>query len=89
MCLDWLDQHDEAAPYFSRADALDPNNYFIAANIGWHYVQIADYAAVRSWMRRSLLLHGGDNPIATTYLDLAEQKLNDRASGQNNLPPGF
>jgi tetratricopeptide (TPR) repeat protein len=89
MCLDWLDQHDEAAPYFSRADALDPNNYFIAANIGWHYVQIGDYAAVRSWMRRSLLLHGGDNPIATTYLDLAEQKLNDRASGQNNLPPGF
>jgi hypothetical protein len=34
-------------PYFSRADALDPNGYFTAANIGWHYVQVGDYAAAR------------------------------------------
>ena len=26
-CLDWLDRHDEAAAYFSRAEALDPNGY--------------------------------------------------------------
>ncbi|MGA2787901.1 MAG: O-antigen ligase family protein, partial [Verrucomicrobiota bacterium] len=34
MCLDWLEKHDEAGPYFNRADALDPNNYYTAANIG-------------------------------------------------------
>ena len=39
MCLDWLGRHAEAEPFFSRADALDPNGYFTAANIGWHYYQ--------------------------------------------------
>ncbi len=37
MCLDWLGQHAEAGPYFSRAEALDPNGYYTVANIGWHY----------------------------------------------------
>ena len=40
MCLDWLDKHDEAGLYFNRADALDPNGYYTAANVGWHYVQV-------------------------------------------------
>jgi O-antigen ligase len=89
MCLDWLDRHDEAAPYFSRADALAPNNYFIAANTGWHYVQAGDYAAARPWLKRSLLLQWDGNKIAKTYLDLVEQKLRDNAAGKNNLPAGF
>ena len=74
---------------FDRADALDPNNYFIAANIGWHYVQAGDYAAARPWLQRSLRLQWQDNQIANSYLDLAEQKLRDNASGKNILPPGF
>jgi O-antigen ligase len=89
MCLDWLDRHDEAESYFNRADALDPNNYFNAANIGWHYVQAGDYAAARPWLIRSLNLQWQDNQIARNYLDLAEQKLRDNASGKNNLTPGF
>jgi len=89
MCLDWLDRHDEAEPYFNRADALDPNNYFIAANTGWHYVQAGDYAAARPWLQRSLKLQWQDNPIARSYLNLTEQKLRDIAAGKNNLPPGF
>ena len=56
MCLDWLDKHDEAGPYFNRADALDPNGYYTEANIGWHYVQTGDYAAARPWLERSLRL---------------------------------
>ena len=43
MCLDWLDRHAEAGPFYSRAEALDPNGYFTVANIGWHYVQVGDY----------------------------------------------
>ena len=54
ICLDWLDRHDEAWPYFNRADTLDPNNYYIASYIGWHYAQTGDYAAARSWLQRSL-----------------------------------
>jgi O-antigen ligase len=89
MCLDWLERHDEAGSYFNHADALDPNSYFIAANIGWHYVQSGDYAAARPWLIRSLRLQPLENEIAKSYLDLAEQKMVENASGKNNLPPGF
>jgi O-antigen ligase len=89
MCLDWLDRHDEAAPFYSRTEACDPNNYFIAANTGWHYVQAGDCAAARPWLQRSLRLQWQDNPIARSYLDLAEQHLRDQASGKNHLPAGF
>ena len=89
MCLDWLERHGEAGPYFNRADALDPNSYFIAANIGWHYVQEGDYAAARPWLIRSLRLQPLENEIASSYLNLTEQKLIENASGKNTLPPGF
>jgi tetratricopeptide (TPR) repeat protein len=89
MCLDWLEKHDEAGPYFNRADALDPNGYYTAANIGWHYVQAGDYAAARPWLERSLRLDGSGNDIARFYLDTVERKLVENASGRNILPPGF
>ena len=89
MCLDWLERHAEAAPFFNRADACDPNNYFTAAHIGWHYVQAGDYAAARPWLQRSLRLLPQDNPIARSYLDLAEQRLRDNVPGKNVLPGRF
>ncbi len=73
----------------SIAPMRDPNNYFTAANIGWHYVQTGDYAAARPWLQRSLKLQWENNQIARSYLDLVEQKLRDNAAGKNNLPPGF
>ena len=89
MCLDWLGHHAQAGTYFNRADALDPNGYFTAANEGWHYVQSGDYAAARSWLARSLRLQRQDNIIAASYLQIAEQKLVDDASRRSPLPPGF
>ena len=89
MCLDWLGQNAEAGPYFSRAEALDPNGYYTVANIGWHYVQTGDYAAARSWLARSMRLHWQDNVIGRSYLEICERKLVEIASGQNLLPAGF
>jgi hypothetical protein len=89
MCLDWLEKHDEAGPYFNRADALDPNGYYTAANIGWHYVQAGNYAAARPWLERSLRLDVRGNDMARFYLDTVERKLVENASGQNVLPAGF
>jgi len=89
MCLDWMNRHDEAAPFFNCAEACDPNNYFIVANIGWHYVQTGDYAAARVWLQRSLQLQWQDNFIARFYLERVTQKLSDNASRQTPLPPGF
>jgi O-antigen ligase len=89
MCLDWLDKHDEAGLYFNRADALDPNGYYTAANVGWHYVQVRNYAAARPWLERSLRLGWNGNDMASFYLDTVERKLVENASGQNVLPAGF
>jgi len=83
MCLDWLDRHDEAAPYFDRADALDPNGYYTEANIGWHYVQTGDYAAARPWLMRSLRLQWQSNEAAASYLEITDQKLLENASGRS------
>ncbi len=90
MCLDWLERHDEAAGYFSRAEELDPNGYYTVANIGWHYFQTGDYAAARSCFERSLTLEWGEeNTIARSYLELIEQKLAEKASGKSLFPAGF
>jgi tetratricopeptide (TPR) repeat protein len=89
MCLDWLGHHGEAGPYFNRAEALDPNGNYTLANVGWHYVQVEDYAAARSWLARSLRLHWQDNVIGRSYLGIAERKLVENASDANSLPAGF
>ncbi len=75
--------------YFSQAEALDPNGYYTVAIVGWHYVQIGDYAAAKPWFERSLRLEANDNDIARSYLELVEQKLVDRASGKAIFPAGF
>jgi len=47
-----------------KADQLDPNGYYTAANIGWHYIQTGNYAAARPWFERSLRLEWRDNTIS-------------------------
>jgi O-antigen ligase len=88
MCLDWLGRHAEAEPYFSVAESLDPNGNFVVANIGWHYVQVGDYAAARQWFMRAFQLSRGQNDMAKTYLyEICQPKLIERASGK--LPGAF
>jgi tetratricopeptide (TPR) repeat protein len=89
MCLDWIGKHAEAEPFFSAAEARDPNGYFTAAIIGWHFVQTGDYAAARQWFLRSLKLDSHNNNIAQNYLRICESKLLQKASGQPLLPSGF
>ena len=89
MCLDWLGRSGEAWPYFSRAEALDPNGFYMVANIGWHYVQVEDYAAARAWLARSMQLHWQENVIGRSYLEICQRKLVENASGQGLSPAGF
>jgi O-antigen ligase len=89
MCLDWLGRPAEAGPYFSRAEALDPNGYYTVANVGWHYVQVEDYAAARPWLARSMRLHWQENVIGRSYLGIVERTLIENASDKSSLPAGF
>ncbi len=88
MCLDWIGRHDEAEPYFREADALDPNGYFTAAWIGWHYVEVSDYAAAKTWFERSLRLQWKDNTIAAQYLPIVVRRIVEGAAGPALLPEG-
>ena len=77
MCLDWLKRPEEAVVLFQRALAMDPNEYFIRALLGWHYFQTGDYAQAVVWLRKSLALNWRPNTLATTYLELAEARLKE------------
>lgn len=87
MCLDWLGRTNESEPFYSRAEELDPNGYYTVAHVGWHYVQIGNYAAARPWFERSLRLESLDNPIAKNYLDLCNRRLLEAAT--NTAPAGL
>jgi Flp pilus assembly protein TadD len=89
MCLDWLGRHTEAEIFYNQAEALDPNGYYMLANIGWHFVQTGDYAAARQYFLRSLQLSGENNDIARNYLRICEDKLAEKASGQLSLPANY
>lgn len=87
MCLDWLGRLDESEPYYSAAEAHDPNGTYVVGNIGWHYVQLGDYPAARQWFMRAVKLDGS-NQTAQNYLHgICEPKLLARATGQ--LPMEF
>ncbi len=84
MCLDWIagdgPTQEDTAPYYKRADELDPNGYYMSANIGWHYAQRGDNAAARTWFERSIRLNLEQNDIATNYLPIVEQRLEETAT---------
>ncbi len=97
MCLDWLGEHEKAASYFQSARKLDPNNYYILANVGWHYVQVAEaadgdpdekrieYQKAKTLFDQSLRLKWStNNVIAHAYLRIASQKLQDLNRGRVN-----
>ncbi|MBU6409118.1 MAG: O-antigen ligase family protein [Verrucomicrobia bacterium] len=82
MCLDWLGEQDQSGLFYRQAELLDPNGYYMVANIGWHYLQIGDDAAACQWFKRSLRLQTADNVIASTYLDLTRKKMMRIAAGK-------
>ncbi len=80
IALDFLDRHDEAATAFAHADRLDPNGAFTAAYVGWHHVQVGNYAAARPWFVRALMLDQLNTPMATRYLNLVDRRLREAAA---------
>jgi len=82
MCLDRLDRTSESEPFYDKADLLDPNGYFTAAHVGWHYVQVGNYAAAKVWLERSRRLQWKNNWVADTYLELVNQRLREAAAAR-------
>jgi tetratricopeptide (TPR) repeat protein len=87
MCLDWVGDSLRAQKYYQQAESLDPNGYFMVANVGWHYIQTQDFALAREYFIRSVSLSNGySSAYAENYLQICETKLLERASGKPLLP---
>jgi O-antigen ligase len=56
MCLDWLDQPNRASPYFNLAESRDPNNAYLAIEMGRHYAALKDFKAAEDWFQKSMRL---------------------------------
>jgi O-antigen ligase len=54
MCLDWIGQAPEAGPYFDLATKRDPNNAYILAEMGRHFVALRDYPAAKRCYEHSM-----------------------------------
>lgn len=54
MCLHWLDRSGEAEPYFIKALELDPKNYIIQGNAGWHYFQLGAWDQSEHWYTQAV-----------------------------------
>ncbi len=86
MCLHWLDRPDEAGPFFMKAIALDPRNYVIQGQVGWHYFQLGDLPEAKRWFTNAVFqAHWHPDPkfkryeTGYIYLDLIEKKLAEKA----------
>ena len=82
MCLDWLGRHAEAEKFYAAAEARDPNGNYVVAYIGWHFMQIGDYAAARQWLIRANKLANWHNDMAKNNAAVCEARLVQKASGQ-------
>ncbi|MGA2174958.1 MAG: O-antigen ligase family protein [Verrucomicrobiota bacterium] len=56
MCLDWIGQSQQASPFFDLAARRDPNDSYIATEVGRHYVALREYTMASWWFQRSLNL---------------------------------
>lgn len=79
-CLDWIGRQSESWPYFNRAEELNPNSYFVMAQIGLHFVESGNLAAAKPWFERSGRLEKENNPTARNYLRIIQQRLEEDAS---------
>lgn len=84
-CLDWLERSGESPAYFARAEELDPNNYFNVVAIGLHYVKLGDFAAAKPWFERSVRLEWQNNSIASNYINIVDQRLQEGATNVAGL----
>jgi Tfp pilus assembly protein PilF len=75
LCLDWIGQAQKATSYFELATKKDPNNAYIAIEMGRHCVALHDYAAAKHWFVHSMELEWC--PFAADELTLLESRLND------------
>ncbi|HEX3718538.1 MAG TPA: O-antigen ligase family protein [Verrucomicrobiae bacterium] len=75
MSLDWIGHAKGASPYFALAERSDTNNYYIALEMGRHYVSLGEYDKAKEWVERSL--HIAATPEASVTWGLIMKNKDD------------
>lgn len=70
MCLHWLERPQEAGRYFDQALALDPRNYRVLSQVGWHFLQLGDWALAKNFYEKAVFqAHWDPEYRLTKYQD--------------------
>lgn len=84
QCHDWLDRPDEAWTHYEKGLELDPEGFFSARIIGWHYLQRDDLASARRWYELSVLRHTApENYVSLRQLEFIENALESDSKTEN------
>jgi len=83
MCEDWIGRHAEAWPFYEKALERDPNGYFVTEWVAWHYVQVRDFPAARTWFERSERLDWSSNTMASTYISMLNERMKEAATNSD------
>ncbi len=87
MCLDWLDRHDEALPWYQKAVGLDPNHFSTRGMMAWHYYQVGDYFQAQKWNESSIQMNWTSNPQALLYRDLIHKAMTEEEAKKQAPKP--
>jgi O-antigen ligase len=89
LCLHWLDRSEETERLFRKAIDLDPRNYYLQGQLGWHYFELGDLDQAQSWYEKAVFQahwHPDDQfkryETGRLYLDLIKKKRAENAPKQ-------
>lgn len=77
MTLAWIEDFKGMKRHLDLAEKLNPNDYYTLSLIGWCYMQQRDYPTALKYLERSHQLHGYDNSVVETYLQLVRDRVKE------------
>ncbi len=78
VCLDWMDRHQEADFYFTRARALDTNGWYVTFCQGKHLVELNRLSEAKELFLWASV-HNGWNRDTVEYIEMVDRRLADAA----------
>jgi tetratricopeptide (TPR) repeat protein len=78
ISLHWLDRHEDARKYFDKMIELDPENHYLLAFYGWHFLQLNELEEAQKWLMKSWSHKHEGNDFAHIYLKILQRLLAEK-----------
>ncbi|MCH7872255.1 MAG: hypothetical protein IID33_11200, partial [Planctomycetes bacterium] len=83
----WVDRGEhleQATRMIRKAVAAEPLNKNFLDSLGWAYYKAEDFSLARKYLRRSLRVLDGEDPVVRDHLADADYRLGDKDSARKN-----